>query len=193
LNKGIEEMVGIVNGISSQTNLLALNASIEAARAGEAGKGFAVVANEVRHLAEQSRSSTTTAQKTLNKIQEKNVSTNQLIKESNTIFNSQEEAVQKASDIFLSIIETLKMMDTEVGGMNHQIQDITVLKDETLTEITNISCITQESAVAAEEVSALSVEQTSVIQNLSRLSERLTATMETLDRSIQSFRLNNRE
>lgn len=189
LNKGIEDMVQLVNNISNQTNLLALNASIEAARAGEAGKGFAVVANEVRHLAEQSRASTSHVQKTLSKIQENNLSTNQLIKDSNHIFNSQEEAVQKASEIFSSIIQTLKMMDTELGEINEQIGDIKLLKDETLTEIMQITSITQESAVATEEVSALSEEQTNVIKNLSRLSERLTATMETLDCSIQSFKL----
>ncbi|MBI6871816.1 [Fe-Fe] hydrogenase large subunit C-terminal domain-containing protein [Clostridium aciditolerans] len=45
----------IVN-IAGQTSLLSLNASIEAARAGEEGKGFAVVAEEVKKLAEQSKS-----------------------------------------------------------------------------------------------------------------------------------------
>ncbi|MFJ7698058.1 protoglobin domain-containing protein [Lysinibacillus fusiformis] len=53
----INAVVEMVKSISVQTNLLALNSAIEAARAGEHGKGFAVVANEVRKLADQTKSS----------------------------------------------------------------------------------------------------------------------------------------
>lgn len=57
INK-MQDVLLAIDSISGQTNLLALNASIEAARAGEAGKGFAVVAEQIRNLAEETKTLT---------------------------------------------------------------------------------------------------------------------------------------
>jgi len=64
----IQQSVALINDISDQTNLLALNAAIEAARAGDAGRGFAVVAEEVRNLAEKTKSASSSIGRIMNEL-----------------------------------------------------------------------------------------------------------------------------
>ena len=69
MEKIISEIViitGSISKISEQTNLLALNAAIEAARAGEARRGFSIVAEEVRKLADMTKTSANDIGKMLN-------------------------------------------------------------------------------------------------------------------------------
>jgi methyl-accepting chemotaxis protein len=67
--QAIGTIITTVGELADQSNLLALNAAIEAARAGEQGKSFAVVAQNVRDLAERSKSATQQVSDILEEIQ----------------------------------------------------------------------------------------------------------------------------
>lgn len=66
-NNSIQEIhsaTELISSIAEQTNMLSLNASIEAARAGESGRGFAVVAEQIKKLADESKTSSKEIDKT---------------------------------------------------------------------------------------------------------------------------------
>lgn len=66
----ISKILRFITEIAEQTNLLSLNAAIEAARAGEAGRGFAVVAQEVKSLALNTVTSSTSIRSMIGSVQE---------------------------------------------------------------------------------------------------------------------------
>lgn len=60
--------VKVIQNIALNTKILGFNASIEASRAKESGKGFGVIAQEVRNLAETSKSSADIIEQAMQKI-----------------------------------------------------------------------------------------------------------------------------
>jgi methyl-accepting chemotaxis protein len=66
----IGAIITVIDEVAEQTNLLALNAAIIAAQAGEHGKGFSVVADEIKRLAERTRSSTREIGRVIKGVQE---------------------------------------------------------------------------------------------------------------------------
>ena len=128
--------------ISGQTNLLALNASIESARAGEAGRGFAVVAQQIRQLAEQTKSFTEEITKITNEL---NANANMVV---NTISGSieateqQGEKILAASETFEQLNKNMEALASQVEEVNHHILGLSESNNKIMENISQLSAVT---------------------------------------------------
>ncbi len=152
ISSEIKKVVEIVKGIADQTNLLALNASIESARAGEHGKGFAVVANEVRTLAEQTKSSVSNVVSLINKtnlqvtnVSAKTVQVNELVKEG---FNKMNEI----SEFFNQIMAEIDSSKQKNIQIEKELQSFAVVFDEINRAVEHLANTSMELTQAVRDI-----------------------------------------
>jgi methyl-accepting chemotaxis protein len=134
----IGSVMEVIRTIAEQTNLLALNAAIEAARAGEQGRGFAVVADEVRSLAQKTRSSTEEIESIIVQLQRAADEAHQAM---NTSTASARETIDTASKVG-GALDKIRANISTINDMNHQIATASHQQSSVANEVSkNITAI----------------------------------------------------
>lgn len=163
----INELTQRILAIASQTNLLALNASIEAARAGEAGRGFAVVAEEIRELADNSRSTATSIQGIAQKVV---CSVEKLAERATEILEFVKTTV---TEDYRDFVLSSESYSEDAGNMAALMRDFSSQADNLLDSI-------QKMSFSMESISSTVAHSTGKISELADDTEEFAETMDSI-------------
>lgn len=152
--KDIYRALAVIEEIAAQTNLLALNATIEAARVGEHGRGFSVVAEEIRKLADVSRSSTEDIHQILDRITNAAGTASKQITEGDQVLAEGTTLVQAASEL-------LKKATAEEAERTQVVDEVVFLME-------NIAAISHQNRATSAEVEA---EMMALIQDMLKVQQ----------------------
>lgn len=185
----INDIVGIIEGISKQTDLLSLNASIEAARAGEAGKGFGVVSNEIRLLAEQSGDAAKKISEMIGMMQQATKDTEKVIDDSLEIYERQEQAVSLTATKFEEITKNMSAILTEIDNASTVLEGLDGIQKKANEAMGNSVDISESAAAAVEELLASGEEQLASSDTLVEMSESLRKCIREMDEELTRFKV----
>ncbi len=173
----IDVLSQAIMGITSQTNLLALNAAIEAARAGESGRGFSVVADEIRRLAEQSKTMVEQIQGVTNKVRN---AVDNLSDHADVLLGFVSKDIFDSIKVFSETAESYNEDATYVDGL---ITDFSATSEELLASIQNVIIAVNQVSKAAIEGAAGTSDIAGKIGNVNSMSGEAKLQIETANQS----------
>lgn len=188
-SSAIVKIIEVITGIADQTNLLALNAAIEAARAGEHGKGFAVVADEVRKLAEQSKSSADQIAGLIGEIQSDTKHAVRTMARGTDEVASGIAVVQEAGAGFKRIQHSISQMSSQIQEISVVAQRMSQSAEKVNISINQVANVAKQTSMNAETVAATSEEQLASMEEITASSTALSKRAEELLTQINQFKV----
>jgi methyl-accepting chemotaxis protein len=182
-------IVDTITGIAQQTNLLALNAAIEAARAGEQGRGFAVVAEEVRKLAEESRTAAGSIATLITDIQAETARAVDVVEDGARRTREGSEVVEEAREAFERIGGSVDDVTARVGAIAAAVEQIAAAARDMGERMTEVAAVAEQSSASSEQVSASTQQTSASTQEIAASAHELARTAETLDALVARFTL----
>lgn len=185
LSSEVGKIVDSVHGIAEQTNLLALNAAIEAARAGEHGRGFAVVADEVRNLADSTKSNLTGMRDFVNSIQDAALEGKESLDRTLASTKDMSEKIETVSQTIVQNVDTLNGVIEDVHNINETMGRIQTAANE-------INRAMEASGTDAEKLSHMTrsihsdaIESVEYAKQISQIDDRLSSIVNVMNAGLR--------